>query len=154
MDTINTPQNIVADLRLDYANGQTVTITVPADATFKEFYFSGDHATDRNFGAGLGKVNGLADIPAYLNKHVWRKGGRVVASKVTIYDPERYALLITCPSDALPGGLAKDTSPHIRTWGEYCASTQAFIVLPTRRETEEARKREAIRSVMFGWGQK
>ena len=154
MNNINTPQNIVADLRLDYADGQTVTITVPSDATFKRFYFSGDHATDRNFGTGFGKVNGLADIPAYLNKHVWRKGGRVIASKVTIYDPERYALLISCPSDALPGGLTKDTSPHIQTFGEYCASTQAYIILPTRSETEEARKREALRAVMFGWGQK
>ena len=150
MDTINTPQNIVADLRLDYADGQTVTITVPADASFKEFYFSGEHATDRNFGTHLGKVNGLADIPAYLNKHVWRKGGRVIASKVTIYDPEHYALLITCPSDALPGGLTKITPIHIPSSREIFARPQAATI-PSRRETEEARRREAIRSVMFGW---
>ena len=72
MDTINTPQNIVADLRIDYADGQTVTITVPADATFKEFYFSGDHATDRNFGAGLGQTtsaSGLKHITGNVGNH-------------------------------------------------------------------------------------
>ena len=66
METINTPQ-IVADLRIEYTDGQNVLVQVPASASFKKFYQwcpAGGPVSceiDRNFGTDLGKVNGLAD---------------------------------------------------------------------------------------------